>query len=237
MLFSPKDSLRILFRSIIDVVYPPLCLSCQALLDRGQEFICPDCWGSIATVTAEFSLFMETRDKLLTSGVIDDLVSIYVFEKEGAFQVIVHQLKYGGIQALGLELGKRLGRAFRERSIQADAIVPVPLHRTKQRERGYNQAELIARGIAFVTNIPVRSDLIRRRKYTETQTHLSLVERQANMENAFEMVPGKTDSVRGKYFVIVDDVVTTGSTIVSCGGILRSAGAGVIIAASIALAE
>ncbi len=164
-------------------------------------------------------------------------VSLYVFEKEGTFQVIVHNLKYAGVQELGLQLGRRLGRSIVEQGIRADAFIPVPLHRRKLRERGYNQAELIARGASDVSHIPVRCDLVSRTRYTKTQTVLSLKERRENMKGAFEAAPTGKGDVKDKKFIVIDDVVTTGSTMIECAGALRASGALRVIVASAALAE
>jgi ComF family protein len=237
MSLNLMGSLRSFFASIIDFIYPPLCLSCQRLLEHGGEYVCQDCWNSIQSATRESPLFNETSDKLVASGVIDGLVSLYVFEKEGAFQVIVHNLKYSGIQVLGIELGRRLGKVVVDRGIHADAVIPVPLHRRKLRERGYNQAELIARGLSEISGIPVWCDLIHRKKYTKTQTQLSLTERRANMEDAFEVVPFKTCDAKDKTFIVIDDVVTTGSTMIACASALRASGALGVMGASAALAE
>ena len=237
MHINPGGSLRSFLNALIDFVYPPLCLSCKRLVEHGSEYVCPDCWNLIQVATRKSQLNIETTDKLVASGVVDDLISLYVFEKEGVFQVIVHNLKYGGVQALGVELGRRLGKIIIETGIRADGIVPVPLHRRKLRERGYNQAELIARGVSEVSGIPVRCDLVRRKKYTKTQTVLSLIERRENMEDAFEVAPIKGSEVRDRKFIVIDDVVTTGSTMIACGGALRASGALGVIGASAALAE
>jgi len=226
------------FRSFIDAlldfVYPPLCVSCEKLLSRGQDHVCPECWASIRHVSAGLPLFLETRDKLLATGVVDELVSLYVFEKEGHFQKIVHSLKYSGVQAVGLEIGRQLGALLNEKGVRADALVPIPLHKRKLRERGYNQSDLIARGVSEVTRIPLRSEMIRRKKFTQTQTTLSLEERRNNMDEAFVC---ESSEVRGKTVILVDDIITTGSTIQSCAGALKKSGALRIIAASAALAE
>ena len=237
MIAQLKSIIRSFFNSLIDFLYPPLCLSCQRLLQRGSDYVCPHCWNSIQVATRESPLFVETSDKLAASGVVDGLVSLYVFEKEGVFQRIVHNLKYAGVQALGLELGRRLGRLVIEDGIRADAIVPVPLHRRKFRERGYNQAELIARGVSEVSEIPVRCDLVRRKKYTKTQTVLSIDERRVNMKEAFEVAPLRKSEIRDKKFLVIDDVITTGSTLIACAATLRAAGALGVIGASAALAE
>lgn len=237
MRFHLKGSLRSFFNSIIDFIYPPLCLSCQRLLEHGGDYVCPECWNAIPVVRRGSSLYSDTADKLLASGVVDDLISLYVFEKEGVFQLIAHNLKYSGVQALGLELGRRLGKIVMEQGIRADAIIPVPLHRRKLRERGYNQAELIGTGVSEVTGIPVNANIVRRAKYTTTQTTLSLEERQKNMEGAFEVTPGTEFQTEGKIFIVIDDVITTGATIVACAAPLCAHGAASVIGGSSALAE
>jgi ComF family protein len=121
--------------------------------------------------------------------------------------------------------------------VTGDYLVPIPLHRRKLRERGYNQAELIASGMSEVTGIPVRTDLVRRKKFTQTQTMLSLEERKKNMDDAFEEVPVAIRNLENNTCILVDDVITTGSTIISCARELRAAGASRTIAASSALAE
>jgi len=182
-------------------------------------------------------LYQETRAKLLASGAIDELVASFVFEKEGSFQHIAHALKYSGVQSLGIELGRRLGGVINDWGLRADYVVPIPLHKRKLRERGYNQAELIARGVSAATGIPVRSGIVGRKRFTQTQTALSLEERQKNVKDAFELKVSDFSEVRDKTFVLIDDVITTGATIEACGRELREAGATCIIAASSALAQ
>jgi ComF family protein len=234
MLTTMKQSLGSFLDSLLDFVYPPLCVCCKTLLERGRDHVCPNCWSSILRVHCGLPLFVETQRKLISSGSVDELVALFVFEKEGAFQSIAHSLKYSGVQALGLELGLRLGEVVKERKIHADALVPIPLHKRKLRERGYNQAELIARGLSESTGIPVRADLVRRKRFTQTQTALSLEDRRENMEDAFEC---ESTEVEGMTFIVVDDVITTGATLLSCSEALNKAGAGCIIAASAALAQ
>lgn len=219
--------------AVLDFVYPPLCFSCGELLESGREHVCASCWSSIKRVREDEVLFNETREKLLASGALDDLVSLFVFEKEGAFQKIAHSLKYSGVQALGTELGRRIAAEMLVKRIRADFLVAVPLHKRRLRERGYNQSDLIARGIAEVTGIPVRNDLVRRIRWTSTQTTLSLEERQKNVAEAFECT---IQDLHGSAIMVVDDVITTGATIASCGSALKKAGASRIIAVSAALA-
>jgi ComF family protein len=180
---------------------------------------------------------LESREKVVASGAIFDLVSLFVFEKEGAFQHLVHALKYQGFQKVGRDLGEQLGQRVVELGIEADLLIPVPLHRRKLRERGYNQAEAIARGMQTVMKCELRTDILQRTRFTVSQTTLALEERKKNMEDAFDVISSRRAVVKGKSVIIVDDVLTTGSTIISCATALKKAGAERAIAAAVALAE
>ena len=232
---APGQSLQQFANSCLDFVFPPLCISCNNYLDDGQKRVCNTCWNSIQSVTRQHPLFVDTREKLLAGGFVSDLVSRYVFEKEGAFQHIAHGLKYQGFQSLGVELGRRIGEQMRDWGVAGDILIPIPLHKIKFRERGYNQAEMIARGISEVTGIQLRVDIVGRRKHTQTQTQLNLDERTENMEEAFEIDHGEL--VENRVCLIVDDVITTGATISSCSAELLKAGATRVVAASAALAQ
>jgi ComF family protein len=174
---------------------------------------------------------------LLETGVVADLVSCFVFHADGAFQHMAHAMKYDGFVSIGYLFGHEIGQAMKQRGVEADLLIPIPLHKRKMRERGYNQAELIARGIAEETGIPVRTDVVYRTRYTETQTKLHIDDRKKNVEDAFAVTQHAAAVLGGARCVLVDDVITTGATIVSCAGTLLEAGAQSVLAASIALAE
>jgi ComF family protein len=235
-MFNVRNTIRIFAGSLLDFVYPPLCLCCDNLLVDGNSHICASCWDSPQRVVDTLPLFVETRDRLQAGGVIDELVSLYVFEKERAIQKILHALKYGGGQDLGVELGRRLGLTMNQSRMKADVVIPIPLHKRKVRERGYNQSELIARGLTEITGISTDPRCVRRARFTETQTKLSKEERMLNMAGAF-ILSTTSASVKGSTIVLLDDVITTGSTIRSCAEVLKDAGACKIIAASVAIAE
>lgn len=203
-------------------------------MDGCVSAVCEACWDSIRRASCSDPLFLQTREKLRSEGAVDDLISMYVFEKGGAFQHIAHAIKYQAYEKLAEELGRRLGDAFGTLGCPGDLIVPVPLHRIKFRERGYNQADLIARGLARTTGIPVRPNAVRRSRHTKTQTKLTIDERRRNMAGAFE--PG-TEMLAGAVCLLVDDVITTGATTAACAAALRRAGAGRVIAVSAALAK
>jgi ComF family protein len=222
---------------LLDFIYPPVCISCNTHLSDGSQKICLNCWNAIPALTKDHSLYQETRGKLLAEGCIDDLISCYVFEREGPFQHIAHALKYQEYKSFGVELGKQIGGLVRDWNVETDIIVPVPLHRIKHRERGYNQSEFIARGIASIIGKPIIVDAVRRTRHTQTQTKLNLEERYKNMEDAFEIIMGASEIFNRKKCLMVDDVITTGATINSCARAILAAGSRTIIAASAALAK
>jgi ComF family protein len=226
-----------LYSPFLDFLYPPICIACNKSLPNGSQTVCSECWNAIPRVTKDLTLYQQTRAKLLVEGDIKDIISCFVFEKEGPFQHIVHALKYNEYKSVGVDLGMRIGEALKEWSFEVDILIPVPLHRIKQRERGYNQSEFIARGIATVINKPVVPHAVRRARNTQTQTKLTIEERRKNMECAFELIPHSSKILSGKKCLLVDDVITTGATTNACAKVIRSAGAAEIIAAAVALAE
>jgi len=105
-----------------------------------------------------------------------------------------------------------------------DMIIPVPISRGRRWKRGYNQSELIARGISEVTGIPLRTDILRRVHFDRSQTKLTVLERTENVEHAFELKAAKAKDVSGKHILLVDDIITTGATITACAKELMKAG-------------
>jgi ComF family protein len=170
---------------------------------------------------------------------VSALASCFLFEKAGKMQDIVHLLKYRGMMSIGVELGRMLGQKILDegRFDPSSVLAPVPLHRLKRRERGFNQSELICRGVSAITGMPLRNDLLIRRSNTRSQTKLTLEERKENVKNAFEVNEKKRKAVRDADIILVDDVITTGSTIEAGAKTLLTAGAARVFAASIALAE
>jgi ComF family protein len=222
---------------LLDFIYPTACISCNRPLPDGSRKICRECWNAIPLLTKNHSLYQETLAKLLAAGCIGDLVSCFVFEKEGPFQHIVHALKYKEYKSFGVEMGKQIGNLIRDWNLEVDIIIPIPLHRIKHRERGYNQSEFITQGISSVIGKPVIIDAVRRTRHTQTQTELDLEERKKNMNGAFQTLPTASKKLHGKTCLLVDDVITTGATTNSCAQEILAVGAKYIIAASAALAQ
>jgi ComF family protein len=147
-----------------------------------------------------------------------DTLAAYIFVAESPLQSIIHAMKYDGMMKLGLQLGKSLSYLVPK---EVDVIVPVPLHRTRLAERGYNQAEVISKAIAAQSNTKVVK-AIKRVRPTPSQTHLSLPKRIENMRGAFALTQDAS-GIKDKHVLIVDDVMTTGSTLASVAETLMEA--------------
>jgi ComF family protein len=222
-----------------DFLFPPQCFSCNKRLAASESRICSDCWDSLTIVDRQDHTAVVLKNRFASTGLLDDFWSCYYFEHNGTLQSIVHLLKYSAMTILGEELGKRLGeRVSGYDEIGAiDCIVPVPLHQIKLRERGYNQSDYVCRGLGSIIDRPVMASLIVRVRNTVSQTHLTAEERARNMTNAFEVRASQRRFVEGKSFLIVDDVITTGSTIQAVARALRDCGATRVFAASVGIAK
>ena len=148
--------------------------------------------------------------------------SLFRFEKGSAYQALLHDLKYRGNRKAGLYLGRLLGQALKHtRFSDCDLMVPVPLHRKRLKQRGYNQSEIIARGASEITGIPVASSLIGRKRNMRSQTLMNRQERFENMARAFTLCDYFPD-LHGKKILLVDDIITTGATLEACSQVLLS---------------
>jgi len=220
--------------SFIDFILPRFCPSCNTRLPAGSLLVCSECMENIKTVDLK-RLEAEFKRKFADGGIISGFMSCFVFEKEERLQKIIHSLKYEKKFLVGIFLGRLLGERITTDFAQykIDMIVPVPLHHLKKAEREYNQSLYIARGVSKITGIKVYNRQIKRNRYTESQTAMNLSEREKNLRGAFST----RKKLNGENILIIDDVITTGSTVRECGKVLLDAGAEKIYAASIAIAD
>jgi ComF family protein len=146
--------------------------------------------------------------------------SYYFFHKGQKVQKLVHRLKYKGQKEIGLKVGELYGHELSESPLfcSADVIVPVPLHKSRLRTRGYNQSDFFAKGLSAAMNVPAENNLLVRNKKTETQTRKNRFSRFENVNEVFSLV-NKTN-IEGKHILLVDDVITTGSTLTACAEVL-----------------
>lgn len=219
---------------LFDFFLPRFCPGCKKKLTIEDKPVCNECVASIL-LTNEKLLEREFNRKFSSTKVIKDFYSKFVFENNKELQHIIHSLKYDKKFRVGIYLGELLGEGLRELNWQIDLILPIPIHHLKKAERGYNQSDFIAKGLSKSLKAPGSSNTVKRIRYTETQTDLNLNERAENVANAFKLK--KPKKVKGKNILLVDDVITTGATILECGTILVSSGAKTVYACSVGIAE
>jgi ComF family protein len=175
---------------------------------------------------------------LTEEGTVTEFVAAWYFEREGPLRALMHGLKYDGLTSIGVEFGRMLGERIREAGLaESDIIIPLPLHPSRMRERGYNQSEFIARGVSAITGRPVGSRLLRRTRFTPSQTPFGQRARRDNVRDAFALRPCALRALEGRTVLLVDDVVTTGSTMRSCAEVIHRACVRSVIACAVAIAR
>lgn len=219
---------------ILDFFLPRFCPGCNKKLTVEEEPVCTDCLSSIL-IADEERLLSEYDKNFGKSKVVSDFYSKFVFETDKTLQQIIHALKYNKQFKLGVFLGEILAEGIKMKNWQIDLIIPVPIHHLKKAERGYNQSDYIANGLGKTLHIPYSAKSIKRIKYTESQTKLNMAERASNVSNAFKARNKK--KLIGKNILVVDDVCTTGATLLWCAKVLIDAGANSVYVCSIAIAE
>jgi len=236
---SRCEPVGLFIRALSDALFPSLCYGCGVLLSTRCRILCPTCTTALQVLDAADPLYLLARERLSADGLVDDLVSLFRFEKGHELQILLHELKYRGSASIGRWLGEQVGNAVRGLMPpdRFDASIPVPLHVAKKRERGFNQSEQIARGMGRALGLRVRPDVVRRVRHTPTQTALDSDERKANMEGAFAVPPRRLQDIGERGFLLVDDVITTGATLCACAAALRCAGARLIVACSVGIAD
>lgn len=199
------------------LVYPKLCEGCNKPLLEEEDVLCLNCNIYKLPRTAYHHIAdNETFMRFTGRGSVKKATSFAYFTNEGLLQHLLHRLKYEGKQDIGKFLGRQLANDLKQISWHEgiEAIIPIPLHPYKEAKRGFNQAEIIASSMSDIWSIPILTDVLYRKKHTESQTQKSREERMLNMEGAFELK--NKELVSGKHVLLVDDVLTTGATLEAC---------------------
>jgi ComF family protein len=211
-----------LYESVTHFVFPYNCVACDAPLPDGQKLICSFCEGDFSYTYFEHFEEETSLDQLFFGRVpLEFTFALLYFEKGSNTQNLIHAIKYKNNKQLAHEMGKRIGDKLNNKdlSIRPDLLISVPLHPKKEFMRGYNQGSLLALGISEITKIPFNSKLLQRSVFTETQTKKGKYERWSNVETVFEVK--NPEKWTGKHICIVDDVITTGSTLEACIRVLQ----------------
>ncbi len=224
MQITLKNVLNQVTRSALDLLLPMRCLGC------GKEggLLCPPCIAALprleppfCDICADLGVSGICRERVRSSGqIIEGIRAPYLMQ--GAARQAIHQFKYRNVRVAAPLLGRLLADYLSANPIPGDVLVPVPLHPRKLRERGYNQAGLLAREVSKLTGLPVAEKLLYRTRNTPPQARTS--GRQQRVENMEGVFTCPTDAT-GMSLIVVDDVSTTGSTLAACAAALKETGA------------
>ena len=205
---------------LVSLFFPNNCAGCSTSLLKNEKTVCLKC--QFALPYTRFHNDRNNRVNKLFWGKSDvhSATSLVFFEKDTRIQNLMHELKYNGRTAVGDQLGTWLGQELMETEEfkSVNTIIPVPLHPKKQRIRGYNQSDFIADGIGNAMNVEVDKRSLVRTRFSETQTRKSRFNRWENVSTIFKVKHPK--ELENKHILLVDDVVTTGSTLDACAKVL-----------------
>lgn len=204
------------WKDLLQVFYPRVCLTCEALLHDSEEILCHNCLSELAFTEFDFSKNNPVYAQLASVVKIEYATSMFVFHESGVIQKLIHQLKYKGHQEAGELIAGFICNKHRSnpRFSTVDYIVPVPLHKKKLKKRGYNQLTVLGQNLEKCLDIEYHENILIRKVHTGSQTKKTVEERRKNVARVFDIL--EPEKYRGKHFLIIDDVMTTGATTEAC---------------------
>lgn len=223
--------MKSLLQDFVNILYPDVCPGCGKVFPAGEELLCFSCQLDLSIFNNE-----QIVEHILGGRIKIKSAAIFLkFYSDSLTQRLLHQIKYQNNQRLGELLGKQfmLYGDYRSTFQDIEVVVPIPLHEKKLRSRGYNQSDVISKGIASVLDVLVDSSSVHRVKKSETQTRKS---RQERWENVSKIFVCEQETLKGKHVLLVDDVITTGATMEACGQAILDAGASSVSFAVLATA-
>ncbi|RYU95587.1 ComF family protein [Emticicia agri] len=225
------------FNHLIDIIYPKTCEACREPLLGGEKLICTQCLISLPRTNTHLNPDELIQRRFWGKIAVSHTLAYLRFSKKSKVQHLLHQLKYKNKPELGSFLGELYGTDLKATGFdkKIDLIIGVPLHRQKEKQRGYNQANCIAEGLSKALEVPYDPTLVKKVLNTATQTRKSRFERFMNVKDAFEIVD--KEKIKGKRIAIVDDVLTTGATIEAFAGTLLENGCTDVSVITIAIAD
>lgn len=206
-----------LWGDFVSLFFPNYCLGCTNTLVKGEDILCTNCILELPKTHYHQAIDNPIRQRLEGRIHLSYAIAFLKFRKTGMVQHLLHQLKYNNHPEVGVRLGKLYGKELLESGYKNafDLIIPVPLHKSRQRKRGYNQSAKFAEGLADSLQIPWDEQCVERTVKTKTQTRKNKIERWENVKEVFRIT--NPERVRQKKILLVDDVITTGATLEACG--------------------
>ena len=201
----------------VSLFFPNSCLGCKEALVKGEEVLCTHCLSELPRTNYHLQETNPIQERLFGRLDVKHAWAFLKFRKSGIVQHLLHQLKYNNHPEVGVRIGMLFGKELCEQGLdkEFDLIVPVPLHNSRQRKRGYNQSAKFAEGLSTSLTIPWDESISIRKKRTTTQTRKSKLDRWENVKDVFGI--DVAEKILNKRILLVDDVITTGATLEACG--------------------
>lgn len=216
------EGIRELAAGAMDLLYPRVCCVCHRSLTRGEKVVCLHCLDALPRTDVHNSDFNFIHKKLVGHTLIERAGAWFYYSRESEYASIIHDAKYRGMPDLARQAARLYAIEIADDGFfdGIDLILPVPMHPSKILSRGYNQAEKIASGISEVTGIPIGDNLVATRKH-DSQTRKNSWERLLNARDTYDI--RYSEELAGRHVLIVDDVITTGATMLACADVVHSA--------------
>jgi len=225
------------FKDLLNLLYPRACAACFDFLIKGEKMLCTKCLNNLPRTNFHDDSLNSVNQLFFGKVKLESATAFYYFYKGSHFQEMMHAFKYKGQKEIGYELGKMYGIELynSEKFKNVNVIIPVPLHPSRIKKRGYNQSEWIAKGIAESMNVPVDTTSLIRSVATQTQTKKNITQRWENVKSIFQLTD--KENLKGKHVLLIDDVITTGSTLEACAHAILSVPSTKVSVASLAVAK
>jgi ComF family protein len=205
-----------MWNHLLNLFFPKSCAGCHSFLLSDEQVICTQCRHEVPLTNHHKIEDNEIFQKFYGRIPLEYGSALLYFHKKGIVQEMIHKLKYKGQEEIGETIGNWYSEELQhlEKLQHIDYIIPVPLHKKRLHERGYNQVEGFGKALSKNLNIPYESQLLYRKLHTKTQTRKNLLGRVDVIDNVFDV--SFSENHHGKHFLLIDDVITTGSTLESC---------------------
>ena len=210
---------------LLDLISPRLCVVCGQRLTVSEDVICTKCNLHLPRTDFHQDPYENEMAKLFWHQIpVERVTALFYYESHAETANILYELKYKNHPEVGEVMGRLMAKELKPSGFVdgIDGIVPIPLAKKRQRQRGYNQSLEIARGISAITSLPIYNKVVRRKAFEGSQTNKGRWERNENVEGVFELKDAS--AIQGKHLLMVDDVVTTGATVIACVQELCKAG-------------
>ena len=208
---------------LLDLISPRLCVVCGNRLAVTEEVVCSKCYLHLPRTDFDNDLYENVMAKLFWGQIkLEKATALFYYEAHAETAKILYELKYKNHPEIGVVMGRMMAKELMKSGLfeDIDALVPVPLAKKRERERGYNQSLELAKGVSEVTGLPIANLVIRRTKFVGSQTKRGRWERNENVAHVFELVD---ENISGQHLLLIDDVVTTGATVIACAKEMQKA--------------